>query len=119
MKSLGWALIQYYGCPHKTTKYGKRYVQKEGVGRRYPSTSKGESPGTDSSLMALRRNQACLQTENRNVCFLTHIVCAIYYGSPCCSVAKLYPTLCDPMDCGPPGSPVLHCLLELAQIHAH
>ena len=82
MKSLGWALIQYDGCPHKTTKYGKRYVQKEGVGRRYPPTSKGESPGTDSSLMALRRNQACLQTENRNVFFLTHLVCAIYYGSP-------------------------------------
>ena len=37
----------------------------------------------------------------------------------CCSVAKLCPTLCDPMDCSTPGSSVLHCLLEFAQIHVH
>ena len=28
-------------------------------------------------------------------------------------------TLCDPMDCNTPGFPVLHCLLEFAQIHVH
>jgi len=37
----------------------------------------------------------------------------------CHSVARLYPTLCDPMDCTMPGFPVLHHLLELAQTHAH
>ena len=37
----------------------------------------------------------------------------------CCSVAKLCPTLCDPMDCSTPGSSVLHYLPEFAQIHAH
>ena len=37
--------------------------------------------------------------------------------SCCCSVAQLCPTLCDPIDCSTPGFPVLHCLLELAQIH--
>ena len=39
----------------------------------------------------------------------------------CCyySVAKLCPTLCDPMDCSKPGSPVLHNLLEFVQIHTH
>ena len=37
----------------------------------------------------------------------------------CCSVAKWGPTLCDPVDCNMPGSPVLHCLLEFAQIHVH
>ena len=26
----------------------------------------------------------------------------------CCSIAKLFPTLCDPMDCGTLGSSVLH-----------
>ena len=31
----------------------------------------------------------------------------------CCSVAKLCPTLCDPMDCSTPGSSVLRSLLEL------
>ena len=27
--------------------------------------------------------------------------------------------LCDTMDCSTPGFPVLHCLLELAQVHVH
>ena len=27
--------------------------------------------------------------------------------------------LCDAMDCSTPGSPILHCLPEFAQIHAH
>ena len=36
----------------------------------------------------------------------------------CCSVAKSYPTLCDPMNCSTPGFPVLHYLPEFAQIHA-
>ena len=37
----------------------------------------------------------------------------------CCSVAKLYPTLCDPMDCSAPGFSVLHFhyLLEFARTH--
>jgi len=34
-------------------------------------------------------------------------------------VTKLYLTLCDLMDYSTPGFPVLHCLLEFAQIHAH
>ena len=36
-----------------------------------------------------------------------------------CSVAKLCPILCDPMDCSTPGSSFLHCLLVFGQIHAH
>ena len=31
----------------------------------------------------------------------------------CCSVANMCPTLCDPMDCSTPGSPVLLHLLEV------
>ena len=39
---------------------------------------------------------------------------------PChCPVTQLCLTLCDPMDCNTPGFPVLHHLLELAQIHVH
>ena len=34
-----------------------------------------------------------------------------------CSVAKLGPTLCDPVDCSMPGFPVLHYLLEFALVH--
>ena len=37
----------------------------------------------------------------------------------CCSVAKSYLTPCDPMDCPTPGLPLLHHLLEFAQIHVH
>ena len=35
------------------------------------------------------------------------------------SVAQLCLTLCDPMDCNTPGFPVLHHLLEVAQVHVH
>ena len=35
------------------------------------------------------------------------------------SVAQLYPTLCDPMDCSTPGFPVHHQLPEPTQIHVH
>ena len=35
----------------------------------------------------------------------------------CCSVAESCLTLCNPMDCSMPGSPVLHYLPESAQIH--
>ena len=33
------------------------------------------------------------------------------------SVAKLYLTLCDPVDCSIPGFPVLYYLLQFTQIH--
>ena len=35
----------------------------------------------------------------------------------CCSVINSCPTLCDPMNCSMSGFPVLHYLLEFAQIH--
>ena len=35
--------------------------------------------------------------------------------SCCCSVAKSYPTPCNPMDCSTPDFPILHYLLEFAQ----
>ena len=37
----------------------------------------------------------------------------------CCSVTKLYLTVCDPMDCSMPCFPVLHYFLEFASIHVH
>ena len=36
-----------------------------------------------------------------------------------CSVAQLYQTLCNPMDCSTSGFPVLHYLPEFAQAHVH
>ena len=35
------------------------------------------------------------------------------------SVARLCPTLCDPMNCSTPGLPVHHQLLEFTQTHVH
>ena len=35
------------------------------------------------------------------------------------SVAKSYPTLCNPMNCSMPGLPVYHQLREFTQIHVH
>ena len=37
----------------------------------------------------------------------------------CFSIAKLCLTFCDPMDCSIAGFPVLHHLLESAQIHVY
>ena len=37
----------------------------------------------------------------------------------CCSVAKSYLTLCNPVDWSTPGFPVLHCLPEFVQVHVH
>ena len=45
-------------------------------------------------------------TEKLNLCqFVVQSLCSV--------------RLCDPMDCSRPGFPVLHCLLEFAQIHIH
>ena len=35
------------------------------------------------------------------------------------SVARSYPTLCDPVNCSTPGLPVHHQLPEFTQTHAH
>ena len=42
-------------------------------------------------------------------------------ATPCCcrSAVKSCQTLSNPMDCSMPGSPVLLCLPDFAQIHVH
>ena len=37
----------------------------------------------------------------------------------CCSVAKLGPALCEPVDCSTLEFPVFHYLLEFAQVYVH
>ena len=41
------------------------------------------------------------------------------YAVVCCSVTKLYLTLCNPMDCSTQGLPIPHYLPEFAQVHVH
>ena len=43
----------------------------------------------------------------------------IVWSYCCSSVAQSCLTLCNYMDCGTPGFPVHHQLLELAQTHVH
>ena len=50
-----------------------------------------------------------MKTSDRLI-LLNHL---LYFSICCCSVAKLCPTVCNPMDFSIPGFPVLHCLPEL------
>ena len=54
---------------------------------------------------------------NSNI-LLNHML-MLTYILVCYSVTKLCPTLCNPMDCSPPGFPILHYLPEFAQTHVH
>ena len=42
-----------------------------------------------------------------------------FFRNNCCSVTKSCPILCNSVDCSMAGSPVLHYLLEFAQIYVH
>ena len=46
-------------------------------------------------------------------------MCILLLLEYCCSVAKLCPTLCDPVDWSTPDFLVLHYLPEFAWIHVH
>ena len=52
-------------------------------------------------------------------CSLPFLKTSSVHLSSVSSVAQLSPTLCHPMDCGRPGLPVHHQLLEFTQIHVH
>ena len=43
----------------------------------------------------------------------------VYVSVQFSSVAHLYLTLCDPMDCSMPGLPVHHQLQEITETHVH
>ena len=47
------------------------------------------------------------------------LFCSLLYPYCCCSVTKSCLTLCDPMNWGTPGFPVLHHLPECAQTRVH
>ena len=49
----------------------------------------------------------------------TSLTYVLYTDILCRSVVKSYPTLCNLMECGLPGFPVFHYLLEFAQAHVH
>ena len=74
-------------------------------------------------LKAISNNNESWETSSLTVFLILLIVNSITLSDVCCgcccSVARSCPTLCDLMDCSTPGSSVLHCLPEFAQIHVH
>ena len=50
---------------------------------------------------------------------ISQILCDVTNFESVSSVAQLYLTLCDPMDCSTPGLPVHHQLPEYTQTHVH
>ena len=55
-----------------------------------------------------------VKTEKKSIPSIVDSICYC-----CCSVSKLCPTLCNPMDRSMPGFPDLQYLPEFAQIHVH
>ena len=76
------------------------------------SRSYSEHGGKPSVLSTAEFNPSLKRSTDNGFCKHPH-------PSWCCSVAQLYPAPWDPVDCSPPGSSVLHCLPEFAQIHGH
>ena len=62
IKATGMGPIQYDWCPYRK-RLGHRHLWRErpceDTGKRCPSTSQGEKPGTNPSLTTLKRNQPC------------------------------------------------------------
>ena len=68
-------------------------------------------PWTAAGLQEGNKQHFCRNKENHKI--------SLHFQSCCCSVAQSCLTLCSPMDCSTSGFPVLHCLLEFAQVHVH
>ena len=51
--------------------------------------------------------------------FVSVFLIKFWVPDSCCSVTKLCPTHCDPLDHSSPSFPVLHYLPEFAQTHVH
>ena len=50
---------------------------------------------------------------------VSHFTITTFPGGCCCSVAKSYLPLCNPIDCSTPGLPVFYYLQEFAETHFH
>ena len=63
-----------------------------------------------------KMGRECNKWKGSNMVFLKNLS---HLWSCCCSVAQLSQTFCNPMNRSTPVFPVLHHLLEFAQIHVH
>ena len=81
-----------------------------------------EHSGSEVCLLSKPCSTSCLTSESTlsvNLKSALSLIFTICKSGCCCSVAKPYPTLCDPRDCSKTGSSVLHYLPKFAQIHIH
>ena len=74
-------------------------------------------------ITAFFLNQQFKKINDLFILIVSSINSFFYINQPisvyCCSVTQSCPTLCSPMDCSISDFPVLHHLLEFAQIHVH
>ena len=97
-------------APFEKRRLGPRHVQRKPCER----TGRGcityqpwrEAPEDPDPASTLILDVEPPELEENKFCFLCCPVCGICHGV-LCLVTKLCLTLCDPMDCSPPGSSVL------------
>ena len=72
----------------------------------------GSPPGPPSLGFSRQEHWIVLGIIKRSLLFTFFLLCCapLYNFHCCCSVAKLCPTLCNPVDYSMPGFPILHCL---------
>ena len=68
------------------------------------------------SLFSSHDTSKDLSPPHQDSCSLLIVEKGVYW---CCSVTKLCPTLCNPMDWSTPVFPIFHHLLKSAQTHVH
>ena len=81
----------------------------------FGSQHQGLSPPPHHSLLFLCRTWLKQLSSKKHFAILLFFF--FWSQHPCCSVAKLCLTLCDPEDCNTPGSSLYHYFPELAQIN--
>ena len=121
VQSLGWEDGNpfYYSCLENS--------MDRGAGGLLSLVLKSQTPlsdwvhHTNSALATLSKDEEKIGVLKLSLWHWTTGLCAwsLLGQLTCCSVAQLYVTLCDPMNCSMPGFPVLHHLPELAQTYVH
>ena len=115
-----WVVVQLLSCVQVLRLHGLQptrllcpwdFLSKNASGLPFPSPGDLPDTGIEIGLMHYRRAPA-LQLV---LYWLSHRASA----TACCcySVAPLCPAICNPMDCSPPGFPVLHHLTVRSNSH--
>ena len=115
-----WCLARYFSSPHR--ELARRRHRAHSASRFVGFSDEEGTPDSCSTWTLLIKYSECWAEKRlplKRQMFKSHALghSTLPLCCCCCSVAKLCPTLCNPMDCSTPGSSVRHCLPEFAQIH--